>query len=163
FDAGTLGGVEVREVVEDDGRVAHLLDAPLPVGEVEGVVDWARRYDHMQQHTGQHLLSAVLEDLYNIPTVSFHLGAEVSTIDVKAAVLSSEQVAQAEDRCAQIASQARRVGISFEEASADLGLRKASERTGTLRIISIEGIDRSACGGTHVRTTAETSPLLIRK
>jgi alanyl-tRNA synthetase len=163
FDLGTLGGAAVREVIDEEDRIAHVLETPVDPGEVEGRIDWTRRYDHMQQHTGQHLLSAVFEDLFKIPTLSFHLGALASTIDIGVAALQTSQVEQVEERCAELAAEARLIGIGFEEASSDLDLRKASERTGTLRIVSIEGIDRSACGGTHVRTTAELAPILIRK
>ena len=163
FDTGTLGGANVVEVVDEEERVAHVLDAPITAGEIDGRINWARRFDHMQQHSGQHLLSAVLEELFKIPTVSFHLGAEVCTIDVTAASLAPRQMEQAEERCAEIVSQARPLAISFEDAAADLGLRKESQRTGTLRVVAIDGIDRSACGGTHVRTTAEIGPVAIRK
>jgi alanyl-tRNA synthetase len=164
FDLGTLSGIPVLEVVDEEDRIAHILAGPLrAAGEVEGAIDWHRRYDHMQQHTGQHLLSAVLEELFGAATVSFHLGGETSTIDVKAASLSPAQLQRAEERCAQIAGEARPTGITFEAASGDLGLRKASQREGSLRIVSIEGIDRSACGGTHVRSTAEVAPILIRR
>jgi alanyl-tRNA synthetase len=167
FDLGSLGGVAVREVIDEEDRIAHVLESPLPVGEVEGIVDWPRRYDHMQQHTGQHLLSAVLEELFKIRTVSFHMGADlstgVSTIDVDAPALTSEQLERAEERCAEVIVQARPVRISFEDASSTLDLRKASERTGTLRIVSIENLDRSACGGTHVKTAAEIGLILTGK
>jgi alanyl-tRNA synthetase len=163
FDSGTLGGAAVLDVVDEDGRVAHVLDAPISLGDVQGQVDWARRFDHMQQHTGQHLVSAVFEELFGISTVSFHMGAMVSTIDVSAAALDARQIERVEERCAEIVAEARPVAITFEDASGDLGLRKASERTGTLRIVSIGGLDRSACGGTHVRSAAEIGPLQIRK
>jgi alanyl-tRNA synthetase len=163
FDLGTLEGVAVREAIDEEDRIAHVMDAPLAAAEVTGIIDWPRRYDHMQQHTGQHLLSAVLEELFAIRTVSFHLGSEASTIDVDAPLLTPEQLERAEDRCAEIAAQARPVHITFEDASAPLELRKASERTGTLRIVSIEGIDRSACGGSHVRSTAEIAMVFTGK
>ncbi len=168
FDTGTLGGASVLDVLDEQERVAHVVDAPLSPGEITGgeitgQINWERRFDHMQQHSGQHLLSAVLEKLFQIPTVSFHLGAEASTIDLGTPSLSTGQMEQAEERCAEIVRQARPVAIAFDEAAADLGLRKASERTGTLRIVSIEGIDRSACGGTHVGTTAEIGPVFLRK
>jgi alanyl-tRNA synthetase len=163
FDAGSLGGVPVRDVIDEEDRIAHVMEAPVPVGEVQGLVDWERRYDHMQQHTGQHLLSAVLEELFKIRTVSFHLGSDVSTIDVDAASLTPEQIERAEERCAEVIAQARPVRITFEDASATLELRKASERTGTLRIVSIENLDRSACGGSHVRSTAEIGMVLTGK
>ncbi len=164
FDTGTLGGAAVLEVVDEADRIAHVLDAPLKDVEVAGSIDWARRFDHMQQHTGQHLLSAVLVDLFDIRTLSFHMGAVTSTIDVSAAVLEpASESSGSEERCAEIVAEARPVAITFEDAAPDLGLRKASARTGTLRIVSIDGLDRSACGGTHVRSTAEIGPILIRK
>jgi len=162
-DLGTLGGIAVVEVIDEEDRVAHVLAGPLADVEISGTVDWTRRYDLMQQHTGQHLLSAVLEELYGFATVSVHMGLETSTVDVNAAAVSPEQLERAEERCAEIVAEARPVRISFEEASADLGLRKESGRSGTLRIISIEGIDRSACGGTHVQTTAEIGSILTGK
>jgi len=91
-DSGMLGGVPVRDVVDQDERIAHVLDGPPPEGTVQCEVDWSRRFDHMQQHSGQHLLSAVLIELYKIETVSFHLGAESSTIDVHAPALGAEQL-----------------------------------------------------------------------
>ena len=164
FDLGTLGGVAVREVIDEEDRIAHVLEAPLGATEVAGRHRLGpRRYDHMQQHTGQHLLSAVLEELFKIRTVSFHLGAEISTIDVDAPSLTPEQIERAEERCAEVIAEARPVQITFEDASATLELRKASTRTGTLRIVSIEKLDRSACGGTHVRTTAEIGVVLTGK
>src|SRR5207237_397053 len=78
FDLGTFNGVPLREVVDEEDRIAHILEKPLQDAEVEGEVDWTRRFDHMQQHTGQHLLSAVLVELFDIPTLSFHLGAVTS-------------------------------------------------------------------------------------
>src|SRR5579883_3287374 len=163
FDLGTLGGIAVREVVDEEDRIAHLLDAPLAAGEAEARIDWPRRFDHMQQHTGQHLLSAVLIDLFNIPTLSFHLGAITSSIELGTPSLDNRKMEQAEERCAEIVGEARPVVITYEDSSADLGLRKESKRTGTLRIVSIRDLDRSACGGTHVRNTAEIGPLFIRK
>ena len=163
FDVGTLGGVAVLEVAEEEERVVHTLASPLDVEEVEGAIDWTRRFDHMQQHTGQHLLSAVFEELYGMRTLSFHLGAQSSTIDLDAARIAAEQAEHAEERCARIVFEARPVTISYEDAAAAAGLRKESQRTGTLRIVSIAGLDRSACGGTHVRSTAEIGPVLIRK
>jgi alanyl-tRNA synthetase len=162
-DGGTLGGARVVDVVDEEDRIAHVLEQPVMEDEVEGRIDWARRFDHMQQHSGQHLLSSVFEELYAMKTVSFHLGAEASTIDLDAASLSAEQIAAAELRANELAQQNRAVSVSFEDASEASGLRKASEREGTLRIVTIEGLDRSACGGTHVRATGEIGPVLIRR
>jgi alanyl-tRNA synthetase len=162
FDSGQLGGIEVAEVVDEGDRVAHVLRAPLSEPDVVGRIEWERRFDHMQQHTGQHLLSAVLLDLSNAPTVSFHLGAVSSTIDVTTAI-SPDELRRAERRANQIVFENRPVSVSFQHSSEDLGLRKPTEREGLVRIISIQDLDRSACGGTHVRATGEIGSILIRK
>jgi alanyl-tRNA synthetase len=117
----------------------------------------------MQQHTGQHLLSAVLVERFGIPTLSFHLGAASSTIDVEARELPSDRLASLEDYTNLAIAENRCVRVSFEEGSTASGLRKPSDREGTLRIVSIEGLDRSACGGTHVRSTGEIGVILLRK
>jgi alanyl-tRNA synthetase len=163
FDTGQLGGVRVGDVVDEGDRIAHLLDAPLLADRVTGRVDWNRRFDHMQQHTGQHLLSAVLADLMGYPTTAVHFGKESSTLDLDAGSLSPEEVQKVEERANDIIVENRPVEISFEDAEQAHGLRKASERTGTIRIITIRDLDRSACGGTHVRATGEIGSLLIRK
>jgi alanyl-tRNA synthetase len=162
FDTGQLGGINVVEVIDEGDRIAHVLSQPLTQSEVEGRIDPDRRFDHMQQHTSQHLLSAVLLEMFDAPTVSFHLGAESSTIDVGRA-LEPEQLRQAERRANQIVFENRPVTISFQQSSEDLGLRKPTEREGEVRIISIQDLDRSACGGTHVRATGEIGAILLRK
>ncbi len=162
FDTGELGGLKVLEVVDEGDRIAHVLAQALPATEVDGRIDLDRRFDHMQQHTGQHLLSAVLLELFDAPTLSFHLGAEACTIDVEGAI-GPEQLREAERRANQIVFENRPVTVSFEDSSGDLGLRKATEREGLVRIVSIDRLDRSACGGTHVRATGEIGPILIRK
>ena len=163
FDTGQLGGVRVADVIDEGDRIAHLLDAPLLTDRVTGRLDWARRFDHMQQHTGQHLLSAVLAELIGFPTVAVHFGKESSTLDLDAGSLSPEEVQNVEERANDIIVENRPVEISFEDAEQAQGLRKASDRTGTIRIITIRDLDRSACGGTHVRATGEIGSLLIRK
>src|SRR3984885_9053458 len=162
FDIGQLGGSDVIEVIDEGDRIAHVLSDSLSESEVEGRIDGERRFDHMQQHTGQHLLSAVLVELFDAPTVSFHLGAEACTIDV-AGALEPEQLREAERRANQIVFENRPVSISFQHSSEDLGLRKPTEREGQVRIISIQDLDRSACGGTHVRATGEIGPILLRR
>ena len=162
-DIGTLAGVDVVDVIDEDDRIAHVLATPLSAeGSVEGTVSWPRRFDHMQQHTGQHLLSAVFEDLYGFKTVSVHFGPDYSTLDLDAEQVTAAQLMAAEARANAIVAEARSVLVTFEEAASATGLRKASDREGTLRIVSIDAIDRSACGGTHVRTTAEIGPILVR-
>ena len=163
FDTGELGGVRVINVVDEGDRIAHLLDAPLVADRVIGRVDWARRFDHMQQHTGQHLLSAVLADLLGYRTVAVHFGRESSTLDLEAGSLSPDEAQRVEEKANEIMVQNRPVAVSFEDAQQTEGLRKASARIGTIRIITIQDLDRSACGGTHVRATGEIGSLLIRK
>ncbi len=164
-DVGTLAEMAVLDVIDEEDTIAHVLAAPLGTGTdlVRGEVDWQRRYDHMQQHTGQHLLSAVLVELFAYQTLSFHMGAEVSTIELAAKELTDSHIEAAEQRANEIVRQARPVNIRFEDADAVAGLRKPSARTGTLRVIDIEDLDRSACGGTHVRSTAELGPIEVRK
>lgn len=163
FDLGTLNGAAVADVVDEEDRIAHVLTAPVAVGAVAGRIDWARRFDHMQQHTGQHLLSAVFEEVLGASTVSFHLGVDSATIDLAAAALDPASVQAVERRANEAVFENRAVTVTFEDAAEVQGLRKASERAGTLRIVSIDGLDRSACGGTHVRATGEIGPVLIRK
>lgn len=166
FDTGLLGAEPVVDVIDEDSRIVHVTASPtaLRVGDlVDGRIDWARRYDHMQQHTGQHLLSALLADTYGWPTVSVHFGAETNTVDVTASAISPDQVAEIERRANALAVENLPVHVSFEDAMAATGLRKASDRDGVLRIVTIEGVDRSACGGTHVRRTGEIGALLLRR
>ncbi len=162
-DRGAINGVPLVDVVDEEDRVAHRLSAPVTADEVVGVIDWPRRFDHMQQHSGQHLLSAVFDNLYHARTVSFHLGEESSTIDLECATLTGDQIAAAELRANEAVFANLPVTVTYDEASAAEGLRKPSHREGELRIVSIEGLDRSACGGTHVRATGEIGPVLIRK
>jgi alanyl-tRNA synthetase len=161
FDTGRLGGVEVLEVADEDDRVAHLVAAPLTEGRVRGEIDWPRRFDHMQQHTGQHLLSAVIEDLFGHATVSVHFGRETSTLDLATESFTPDQARAAEDRANSVAVENRPVEVSFEDAATAAGLRKASGREGTLRVVTIRELDRSACGGTHVRATGEIGAILL--
>jgi alanyl-tRNA synthetase len=165
FDTGTLGLSRVVDVIDDEsGDVVHVVDGPVPeVGDaVRGVVDWPRRFDHMQQHTGQHVLSAAFVRRFGVKTVSFHLGADVSTIDL-ARELTTKEIAAAEDEANRVVWEDRPVTIRYataEEAAA-LPLRKDPVRTGTLRLIDVEGFDLSACGGTHVSRTGAIGVIAV--
>jgi alanyl-tRNA synthetase len=163
FDTGQLSGVEVTDVVDEGDRVAHILKAPFTAARAVGRIDWTRRFDHMQQHTGQHLLSAVLAELLGHTTVGVHFGRESSTLDVDATGLPPEQVLRVEARANEIVVENRPVQVRFEEAASANGLRKPSDRGGTLRVVTIHDLDRSACGGTHVHATGEIGIILIRK
>ena len=132
-----------------------MLDRELPAGSrVHGRVDWHRRFDHMQQHTGQHILSAAFDRLSAARTVGFHLGADVSTVDLSIP-LSPEAIAAAEAEANRVVWEDRPVAIRFvsDAEAAALPLRKEPDRTGILRVIDVEGYDLSACGGTHVART----------
>jgi len=174
FDTGTLGPWRVVDVVdEDDGTIRHVIElvnaradssgAHPRAGEtVHGAIDWARRFDHMQQHTGQHVLSAALERLSAARTVSFHMGAESSTIDI-ARELAPADIAAAEDAANAVVWEDRPVAIRYataEEAAA-LPLRKEPARGGTLRLIDVDRFDLSACGGTHVARTGAIGMIAV--
>jgi alanyl-tRNA synthetase len=163
FDTGTLGGVAVTDVIDEGERIAHVTAAPVAQNEVECTIDEAPRFDHMRQHTGQHLLSAVFIEVLAAPTVSFHLGVDACTIDIQRDALSAEEVRAVEKRANDLVMENRAVTVEFRDTTEDLGLRKATDRAGEIRIVSIAGLDRSACGGTHVRSTGEIGPILIRK
>ena len=163
FDTGRLGGIRVVDVVDEEERIAHVLEAPLPPGTVEGVVDWGRRFDHMQQHTGQHLLSAVFAEDFGYQTVSVHFGDTAATLDLDVGAVGPEEIRRAETRANALVTENRAVRVELEEAASATGLRKATGRSGPIRIVTIVGLDRSACGGTHVRATGEIGPVLIRK
>ena len=181
FDTGRLGPLRVVDVIdEDDGSIAHVVEpishvvedvaqgfspaiAADPQGPtlqlepgqlVRGEIDWVRRFDHMQQHSGQHVLSAAFDKLYGVRTVSFHLGGAVSTIDL-AREMSPVEIAAAEAEANRIVWEDRPVTIRFADAeeAARLPLRKEPARGGMLRLIDVEGFDLSACGGTHVART----------
>jgi alanyl-tRNA synthetase len=164
-DTGTLGGVAVLDVQAEDGLVWHMLAAPLEADVVQGEIDWARRFDHMQQHHGQHLLSAAFERLYGLRTVSFHLGAASSTIDLAGATLAAEQAAAAEELANQVIWEDRPVLARFVTAEelAQLPLRKPPAVDGPVRVVSVPDFDHSACGGTHPRATGGVGVLHLRR
>jgi len=162
-DTGAIAGVPVLEVIDEGERIAHRIDGDVNSADASCRIDWARRFDHMQQHSGQHLLSAVFIEQFGIETVSFHLGQEISTIDLEIAAVDPEKVAAAERRANEVVWENRPIAVTYENAGAAGDLRKPSERSGTLRIVSIEGLDRIACGGTHVRLTGEIGPIFVRR
>jgi len=155
FDVGTLSGANVLDVVDtEDGRILHVVDRAPAAARVSGAVEWTRRFDHMQQHTGQHVLSAAFDRLLSARTESFHLGVEYSTIDL-ARELSPAEIARGEAEANRVVWEDRPVTIRFAgpDEIANLPLRKEPKREGTLRLIDVEDFDLSACGGTHVART----------
>jgi alanyl-tRNA synthetase len=172
-DQGTLNGIPVSDVFEreDDGAVVHVVDGEvegsvLRKGEtVHGQIDWERRFDHMQQHTGQHILSQAFLRLLDAETVGFHLSAEISTIDVDKAPLEAAQLDKVEELANAIVFADRPVRTYFvdQDRMQDLALRKQPRVTGPIRIIEVEDFDLSPCGGTHVKAAGEVGPVVITK
>jgi len=165
--SGVLLEASVEDVFEDgEGDVWHRVSKVLPPGaEVRGLIDAERRRDHMQQHTGQHLLSAAFVQLLNAKTVSFHLGEEISTIDIDLHAASRDDLVRVERLSNEIIAENRPITIRYatrQEAS-QMGVRKLPEREGEIRLIDIKDFDLNACGGTHAQGTAQIGGLLIRR
>jgi alanyl-tRNA synthetase len=164
-DLGKLGDANVLDVREAEGEIVHIVDRPLQNGTVNGCISWPRRFDHMQQHTGQHLLSAMFLERFGLPTVSFHLGAEISTIDLRGPEPSEEILEGAERAANQIIFEDRPVTVRYGTAEelAQLGVRKDVDRAGILRAIEIEAADLQPCGGTHVKHTGQMGIIQVRR
>src|ERR1051325_8271085 len=164
FDIGTFGDrCRVVDVIDEDDEIAHVVEGTLSTGErVHGSIDWTRRFDHMQQHTGQHVLSAAIDRLFGVKTVSFPPCTAASTIDLSRE-LTAKDLVRAEIEANRIVWENRPVAIRYataEEAAA-MPLRKESVREGTLRLIDVAGFDLSACGGTHVSKTGGIGVIAI--
>jgi alanyl-tRNA synthetase len=164
-DLGKLGDANVIDVRDDGEDIIHIVDRAVPLGSVAGCVDWARRFDHMQQHTGQHLLSAMFQERFGRPTVSFHLGSSLCTIDVRGPEPTLDILEGAERAANQIISEDRAITARYGTAEefAERGVRKEVQREGILRAIEIEGADLQPCGGTHVKSTAQIGIVLVRR
>ena len=169
YDKGVIQDVPIVEVVEEGDEIIHILKEELKEkinSEVVGKIDWERRFDHMQQHLGQHILSGVLMKLWGVETVSFHLGEEVCTLDIAKEKLTEEEAKKAEECANEIIFDNRPVKCYFVEGEEELkrlNLRKVPEKTGKIRIIEVEDFDLSACGGTHCRATGEVGLIKITK
>jgi len=176
FDVGTINtqsksGVALAAAVEDvyedeQGEVWHRVNKVVPPGvEVRGIIDAERRRDHMQQHTGQHLLSAAFVRLFNAKTVSFHLGEQISTIDLETQSITHDDLIRIERLANEVIAEDRPISIHYatREQAQNLGVRKLPEREGEIRLIDIQDFDLNACGGTHARTTGQIGGLLLRR
>lgn len=165
-DLGSIGESPVVGVADGpDGSIIHRLEGRLPLGKVHCRVHWPRRFDHMQQHTGQHILSQAFVRVASLATVGFHLSAEYSTIDLEAAEVGPDALRAAEDLANSIVYDNRSVTarqVPPGEA-VRLNLRKPSKREGTLRVATIEDFDVSACGGTHVSRSGEIGGIFISR
>jgi len=176
FDTGTLTAfsksgtelkVKVEDVFEDEaGEIWHRTDKVLePGASVLGAIDRERRRDHMQQHSGQHVLSAAFIHLFNYPTLSFHLGEESSSIDLQCEAVSNEQLVRAERMANEVIAEDRAVAIRYaaRDEAERMGVRKLPPREGEIRLIDISDFDLNACGGTHVRSLGQIGCILVRK
>jgi alanyl-tRNA synthetase len=166
-DLGSLCNAEVIDVVDDEatGDVVHVINgaATFAAGDrVHGEIDRARRLDHMQQHTGQHILSAAFDRLFSVRTVSFHMGAASSTIDL-AREVSPAEIEQAVAEANRVVFDDRPVGIRYatDAEAAAMPLRKESQRSGVLRLVDVPDFDLSACGGTHVPRTGVIGLIVV--
>jgi alanyl-tRNA synthetase len=173
-DTGTLGGAPVLDVVEVNGSIVHIVagrdevppaSSPIvPGAAVEGTADWASRFDHMQQHSGQHVLSAIFSRVLGAETVSVHLDGS-STLDLAISSLEPGAARRVEDEANRVIFDNRPVTVRFvsEAEAVQMGLRRSPQRSGTIRVVEVADCDRSACGGTHVRSTGEIGPIVLRR
>jgi len=164
-DLGKIGDANVLDVRDEGEEILHVVDRRPSDPDVDCCIHWPRRFDHMQQHTGQHLLSAMFQERYGRPTVSFHLGAEVCTIDLRGPEPTEEILEGAERAANQVVFENRAVTVRYGTADqlAELGVRKEVDREGILRAIEIEGVELQPCGGTHVKSTGQIGMVLTRR
>jgi alanyl-tRNA synthetase len=165
MDFGTLAGIPVVALREEDDAIVHELERQPESERVQGQIDWARRFEHMQQHTGQHVLSAAFERTGQYKTVSFHLGAEVSSIDLDSDRLGRRQIEEGEDLANRVVFENREVKIFFRPGTEanQMDLRNPTMREGDVRLVEIPEFDLSACGGTHVNRTGAIGLIAVRK
>jgi alanyl-tRNA synthetase len=165
-DLGLIQESPIREVYEsEEGEIIHCISKPVDGEVLKCSVDWVRRFDHMQQHTGQHILSQAFVRACRLDTVGFHMGTTYASIDLNTQSIDNHQLRQAEDLANSIVYENRPVKLKIvsPQAAPALGLRKESQRVGPLRIVEIDEFDVSACGGTHVRLTSEVGEIVVRK
>ncbi|MFA2819461.1 alanyl-tRNA editing protein [Bacillus wiedmannii] len=162
-DTGTLNGIAVLDVEEVNDEIRHFITEQLHTEEVEGKINWERRFDHMQQHAAQHILSAAFWDHFNIPTIGFHLGKETVTIDLETENLHAETVEEAVQIANKFVFENHPIRIEWmnlEEAKT-LPLRKEPTMTENIRVVIIENFDYNGCGGTHPKRTGEVGLIQV--
>jgi len=164
-DKGTLNGVEIIDIIEDKGRILHIVDQEVAETKVNGKVDWKTRFDYMQQHAGQHILSQSFWELMQGKTMSFHLGQDVSTLEIDIQKISDLELEKVEKGANKIIFQNREIKTYFvdEDKIGEIPLRKPPKKTGLIRIVEVADYDFSACGGTHPSRTGEIGLIKILK
>lgn len=164
FDTGTLNDIKVMDVEEVDGEIRHYIETHLNTTDsIKGMIDWERRFDHMQQHSGQHILSAAFEELYNYKTVSFHLGKDTLTIDLETDNLTFEEAAEVEELANKIILENRPIITEWvnEDELSQYKLRKELSVSKNIRLVIIPDFDYNGCGGTHPDSTGQVASLKI--
>jgi alanyl-tRNA synthetase len=164
-DLGIVEGSPLQNVFERVEEIVHCLDTVVSSSTLHCEIDWVRRFDHMQQHTGQHLLSQAFVRTAKLNTIGFHMGSDYVTVDLDAENVATQQLHQAERLANEVIFENRpvRAQIVPPQEIPGLGLRKESRREGPLRVVEVQDFDLSACGGTHVRQTGEIGSIVIRK
>ena len=165
YDQGWIDGKRVIKVFEEEERIIHVLDRDIDAESISGKIDWQRRFDHMQQHTGQHILSQSFTELFGAKTLSFHLGESVSTLEIALRDASDEEVERVERRANEIVFEGREVKTHFlsEDEVGRLPLRKPPPKKKRIRVVEVSDFDYTACGGTHVGRTGEVGLVKILK
>ncbi|MDH4219419.1 MAG: DHHA1 domain-containing protein [Candidatus Aminicenantes bacterium] len=162
-DKGTINGIQVIHVLEEDEQIMHVLKEDITSDFVKGEIDWGRRFDHMQQHAGQHILSQCFVRIFEAKTLSFHLGEKLSTLEIDMRKITEEEVEKVEKLANDIVFQDREIKSQFlgEEGIQSVPLRKPSQKKGLIRVVEVSGFDCTACGGTHPRRTGEIGMVKI--
>jgi alanyl-tRNA synthetase len=165
YDQGWIDGERVIKVFDEGEKVIHVLEKDIEAEGIKGKIDWERRFDHMQQHSGQHILSQSFVELFGAKTLSFHLGESVSTLEIDLKKASDDEVERVERRANEIVFEDREVKLHFlsEDDVGRLPLRKPPPKKKLIRVVEVSGFDFTACGGTHVGRTGEVGLVKILK
>ena len=164
-DQGTIEGVVVIKIVEEGEKIIHILEREVPAQRIKGKIDWTARFDHMQQHSGQHILSQAFYETLKGETLSFHLGAGSSTVEIGIVKIGEEELGRVEKRANAIIFEDRAIKTTSidQEKIGEIPLRKPPKKEGLIRVVEVDGFDYSACGGTHCRRTGEIGLIKVTK
>ncbi len=164
-DKGVINGTEVIHVLEQDNKILHILDNQITAENVRGKIDWERRFDHMQQHTGQHILSQSFHELFEAETLAFHLGEVTSVLEIDIRKIDEAEVEKVEKRANTIVQENREIKSYFihDDKAHTIPLRRPPKKKGQLRIVEVSDYDYSACGGTHLRGSGEVGLIKIQR